>query len=164
MKTSAKTDGKYFSGRDTVYLTFKEDSIKFRYSYSGKDSTKYLPSFAPGGVIFVDNAVVRLKGVVKGQYSVACSGTTLGKGNIYLDDNIVYKTDPMIDPHSTDLLGIVAKNDVFITDNIPNKTDININASIYCEVGGFGAQNHLTRAISGNINLTGGIKKSCRNF
>jgi hypothetical protein len=162
MKTAAQTDGMYFSGHDTVYVTFKEDSIKYRYSYSGKDSTKYLPTSAPGGVIFVDNAVVRLKGVVKGQYSIACSGSSAGKGTIYLDNDIVYKTNPLIDKNSTDLLGIVAKNNVYITDNVPNKSDINIHASVYCEVGGFGAQNYDTRPKSGNINLIGGIIQNTR--
>jgi hypothetical protein len=162
LKTSAQTDGLYFSGKDTVYITFDEDSIKYRYSYSGKDSVKYLPSIAPGGVIFAEDAIIRLKGVVEGQYSIACSGTG-SKGTIYLDNDITYKTDPLINPNTTDLLGIIAKNSVLITDNIPNKTNININASIYCEDGGFGAQNYNTRPISGNINLVGGIIQNTRH-
>ena len=162
MKTSAQNDGLYFSGKDTIYITFAEDSLKYRFKYSDKDSTVYLPAIAPGGVIYADNAIVRLKGTVLGQYSVACSGTTSGKGTIYLDDNIVYKSDPLKNKNSTDLLGIVAKNSVFITDNGPNSNDININASIYCEDGGFGAQNYSTRPISGNINLVGGIIQNTR--
>lgn len=161
MKTSAQNDGLYFSGKDSVYITFAEDSLRYRFKYSDKDSTVYLPAIAPGGVIYAENAIVRLKGTVKGQYSLACSGTG-SKGTIYLDDDIVYKTDPMKNKNSTDLLGIVAKNKVLITDNVPNSNDININASIYCEDGGFGAQNYNTRPISGNINLTGGIIQHTR--
>ena len=104
---------------------------------------------------------MRLKGTVKGQYSVACSGTG-GKGNIYLDDDIVYTQDPLKNKNSTDLLGIVAKNKVLITDNAPNHSDINIHASIYSEDGGFGAQNYSSRPISGNINLIGGIIQHTR--
>ena len=161
LSTSSQSDGLYLSGQDTVYLTFDSDSIKFRFSELEKDSSLYLPSVASNGVIFVDNAVVRLKGTVKGQYTVACSGTG-NKGIIYLDDDIVYSQNPLTHPESTDLLGIVANNSVLITDNGPNSSDININASIYCEDGGFGADNYKKRGINGNINLIGGIIQHTR--
>ena len=161
MKTSALDDGLFFTGHDSVYLTFANDSLKYRFSYSDKDSTIYLPTLAPGGVIFAENSTVRLKGTVKGQYSVACSGPS-GKGNIYLDDDIVYATNPLIDKSSTDLLGIVADNKVLITDNVPNQSDINIHASIYSENEGFGAENYSTRPVSGDINLVGGIIQHTR--
>ena len=161
MKTAAQNDGLYLSGQDTIYITFKEDSIKYRYSYDSNDITAYLPTIAPGGVIYADNATVRLKGVVKGQYSIACSGSS-GKGTIYLDDDIIYKTDPMISESATDILGIVAESNVYITNNSANNSDIKINASIYCEAGGFGAENYDSRPISGNINLVGGIIQNTR--
>jgi len=163
MKTSAQTDGLFFTGQDSVYLTFVNDSLKYRFKYSDKDSTVHLPTVAPGGVIFAENSTVRLKGTVKGQYSVACSGSALGiQGNIYLDDDIVYATNPLIDKSSTDLLGIVADNSILITDNAPNHSDINIHASIYSENEGFGAENYKTRPPSGNINLLGGIIQHTR--
>jgi len=162
LKDAAKNDGLFFKDKDTVYITFAEDSLKFRSKYSDKDSTVYLPAIAPGGVIFAEKSIIRLKGVVEGQYSVACSGDKNGEGTIYLDDDIVYKTDPLINHNSTDLLGIVAKNKVLITDNAPNHSDINIHASIYAEDGGFGADNYKNRPISGNINLVGGIIQHTR--
>jgi hypothetical protein len=158
---SAQADGLYFTGHDTVYITFDFDSVKIKYSALDKDSALYLPSEASNGVIFTENSVVRLKGTVKGQYSVACSGTG-SQGMIYLDDDIVYATNPLTDPSSTDLLGIIAKNSVLITENGPNSSDINIDASIYCEDGGFGADNYKKRGISGNINLIGGIIQNTR--
>jgi hypothetical protein len=161
MKTSAQDNGLFFTGQDSVYLTFANDSLKFRFKYSDKDSTVHLPTVAPGGVIFAENSIVRLKGTVKGIYSVACSGSS-GKGDIYLDDDIVYTKDPLKDENLTDLLGIVAKNKVLITDNAANHSDINIHASIYSEAEGFGAENYKTRPVSGNINLVGGIIQHTR--
>ena len=161
MKIAAQKNGLYLSGKDTIYITFKEDSLKYRYAYNEKDNTVHLPTVAPGGIIYAENAIVRLKGIVKGQYSLACSGSS-GKGTIYLDDDIVYKTNPLQNKNSTDILGIVAKNDVFITENTANNNHINIDASIYCEAGGFGAQNYKDRPISGNINLLGGIIQNTR--
>ena len=79
--------------------------------------TTYLASaFAPNGVIYIENAKsVRLQGTVKGSYTIASN-----KGDIYLDDDIVYKTDPRTNPNSTDMLGIVSKNNVWITNNTAN--------------------------------------------
>lgn len=157
----ADANGLKFNGQDTVYITFDQDSLKFRYSYGAPDSVVYLPSAAPNGVIFAKNSVVRLKGVVKGQYSVVSSGPS-GKGKIYIDDDIVFNQDPRNYPSSTDLLGIIAKNEVLITDNVPNSSDIKIQASIYVETGGFGADNYKYRPVGGNINLLGGIIQHTR--
>lgn len=157
IENEATTNGHLFSGQDTVYLTFAGDSLKYRYQATSQDSTVLLSSFAPNGIIFAQNSVVRLKGVVKGQYSLGCSGTG-GKGNVYLDDNIVYNSDPRVDPTSTDLFGIVAENNVLITNNSANQNDINIHASIFCEKGGFGAGWASFPTNNGKINLLGGIQ------
>ena len=161
IENAADADGYKFSGKDTVYLTFAADSIKYRFSFNGPTTTVLASAFAPNGVIFAKDAVVRLQGTVKGQYSVACSGSS-GKGKIYLDDNIVYNTDPKTNPNSQDLLGIIAKNDVLITDNSANHDDIHIHASIYSESAGFGAENYSTRPVSGRIHLLGGIIQNTR--
>jgi len=141
---------------DTAYITFVGDSVKIKYGYNKTVSTYLSKTIAPNGVIYVEGMDVRLKGTVSGQYTLA------GEGDIYLDDDIVYTQDPIKYPNSTDLLGICAKNNVWITDNAANHSDININASVYCENGGFGAENYSSRPISGNINLTGGIIQDTR--
>jgi hypothetical protein len=163
MEVIADDDGMKLSGHDTVYITFDQDSIKFRYSYNATDSVRYLPTSAPNGLIFAKDCVVRLKGTVKGQYTIGCSSNmSAGKGTIYLDNDIVFDRDPRVYPTSDDLLGICAENNVYITDNAANNSDINIHGSVYCEKGGFGAQNYDTRPKSGNINLLGGIIQNTR--
>jgi len=159
METPAVDNGHSFTGHDTVYICFARDSIKYKYSYSAPYTTEYLPDFAPNGIIFAKNSVLRLQGTVKGQYTVACNSTTssTGKGSIWLDDNIVYDKDPRQYPTSTDMLGICAENYVWITNNTPNRTNINIQASIYSEKFGFGAQDYSSGAPRGTINLFGGI-------
>lgn len=161
IENEADEGGYKFTGHDTVYVTFVTDSIKYKYTYNGATTTVLAQDFAPNGVIFAKNAVLRLKGTVKGQYSVVASGTS-GKGKIYLDDNIVYTSDPRTDPNCEDLLGIIAKNEVLITNNAVNNDHINIHGSIYSESKGFGAENHDTRPVSGNINLLGGIVQNTR--
>jgi hypothetical protein len=163
MEAIADDDGLKFSGKDTVYLMFAGDSLKYKYKFSDKYLSLYLPAASHNGMIFAKDCVLRLKGTVKGQYTIGCNSImSTGKGTIYLDDNIVFNQDPRIYPTSNDLLGICAENSVYITDNGPNHSDINIHASIYCEKGGFGAQNYDTRVKSGNINLLGGIIQNTR--
>ncbi|MGE5848005.1 MAG: hypothetical protein ACM34O_14875 [Ignavibacteria bacterium] len=163
LKSAAEDNGHLFSGNDTVFITFKVDSITYRFSYKGAETTVLGSDFAPNGVILAENAVLRLQGKVKGVYSVAASGSG-GKGTVYLDDDIVYNSDPRTNPASTDLLGILAKNNVWITDNSANNNNknINIHGSIYCETGGFGAENYNGRSVSGNIYLLGGIIQKIR--
>ena len=163
IEPDAEANGIKFAGKDTVYITFDYDTLKYRFSYSDPDTAVYLPTVAPNGVIFAKNSVVRLKGTVQGQYSIVSSGSSLsGKGKIYIDDDIVYSKDPRTSPSSTDLLGILAQNEVLITDNDANHHDVNIQGSIYCENGGFGAENYSSRPVSGNINLLGGIIQDTR--
>ena len=163
LESIADDDGLKLSGHDTVYITFDRDSLRYRYSYNAKNTVVYLPSAAPNGLIYAKDCVVRLKGTVKGQYTLGCStNMSAGKGTIYLDDNIVFDKDPRIYPTSSDLLGICAENNVYITENAANNSNININGSIYCEKGGFGAENYDTRPVGGNINLLGGIIQHTR--
>jgi hypothetical protein len=170
LKTPAQTSGAYFDGTkkikkitlSDIYMEFQGENLLYRYTSSGAyTDTLYLPTAAPNGVIYMDNGNIHMKGTVKGAYTVAAFGTS-GKGNIYLDDDIVYQTNPKTDPTSTDMLGIVAQNNALITENTANNSNININASIYVQNGGFGAENYGGRPLSGNINLLGGIQQGVR--
>ncbi len=168
LKSPAQMDGLYFngnlSGKSTVYMKFEGDYLLYKYTSAGTyNDTLHLPTASPNGVIFVDNGIARIMGTIKGAYTIGCSGKSGGRGTIWLDDDIVYAKDPRVYSNSTDMLGIVAQNDVWITENAANKNDININASIYVEDGGFGAENYSSRVVSGNINLLGGLIQNTRN-
>ena len=164
LESEAAADGHKFMGYDTLYMTFDRDTLRFRDSYNAKDSAVYLPSFANNGLLYAKDCVVRLKGVVRGRYTVACDSVTPtpGRGTIWLDDNIVYETSPLDDPSSLDMLGIVAENYVYITKNAANNHDIDIDASIFSENWGFGAEDYAGRPVSGDINLLGGIQQYYR--
>lgn len=155
---------------NNVHMEFQGEYLVYKYGYEysyksgGKTITEYvytdttrvyLPDATTNGVILMDNGNIHMKGTVSGQYTIGCSGT--GYGKVYLDDDIIYQNDPKTNPNSPDLLGIVAKNGVIVTENTANNSDININASIYVESGGFGAENYKGRPVSGKINLLGGI-------
>ena len=188
LKDPAKTYGKFFDYTSTSQIRYSGFSLTFNpngtitYTISGfkksgsswiawnsTDSTKTVSgsTLSPNGVIYLSGSFkdkngnnldldMRLKGTVNGQYTVA------SEGNVWLDDDIVYKTDPKINPASTDLLGICAKDYVWITDNSANRSDIDIQAAIFCQDGGFGADNWDGGTPRGDINLLGGVSQSWR--
>ena len=163
VQTAAATGGAVITGQSLVYLEFRGDSIRYKYSATGAYTYKLASTFAPNGTISIANAEVHLLGTVKGRYTVAVSGSSGNQGSVFLDNDIVYNTNPLTNPASTDMLGIVTQQNCWITDNTNNNTNgINIQASIYCQSGSFGAQNYSTRPIAGSINLTGGIIQSIR--
>ena len=170
VQADALSGGYNFTGHDTVYVTFKDDSISYKYSYNSTPTTVLGSSLAPNGVIFATDATLRLQGTVSGRYTVGASSVTTTSGwhtittggNVYLDNDLVYKTNPQTNPNSTDMLGIVSERNVLITNNTANNSDINIDASIFCQDGGFGAEDYSTRPPSGNINLLGGIQQNVR--
>jgi len=188
----AKAGGKFFNLTSTSSIRYSGFSLTFNsngtityiisgYKKSGSswvawnptDSTKTVsgPTLAPNGVIYLGGNFkdkngnnleidMRMKGTVAGQYTVA------SEGNVWLDDDIVFKTDPQIDPTSTDLLGICAKDYVWISKTDPNRNDINIQAAIFCQEGGFGAEDYNDYdsrwGPRGDINLLGGVSQSWR--
>lgn len=160
--SAAASGGKVISGKNLVYLEFRGDSIRYRFSSTGSWTYVLASAFAPNGVIYIDNAEVRIKGTVKGQYTIAASGTGGNKGKIFLEDNIVCYNNPQTNPNSTDMLGIVAERDVVISDNTANRSDIIIQAAIYAQRGSFTAENYNTRPPSGFIYLYGGITQYTR--
>jgi len=159
VEAAATSGGHVFSGQDTVIITFKSDSINYKFTAHDPSGTTVLGNtLAPNGALFVDNGTVRVSGTVSGSFTLGVDGrSSHGKGNLYFDDDIVYENDPRTNPLSNDLLGLVVKNSALITNNAANNDDISIHASVYIEDGGFGAENYSSRPSSGNINLLGGI-------
>ena len=112
--------------------------------------TVYVSDIAPTGVIFSAKDV-RVKGTLNGKLTI------YSDDDIWIDDDIVYANDPEIDPNSDDILGLIAKDKVIVTDNAPNRNDVNIQACIMAASGSFTAQNYSTRPVSGVLKITGGI-------
>ena len=91
LEAAADDNGLKFKDKDTLYLIFDRDTLRYKYKYSNKYTALYLPTAAPNGLIYAKDMVVRLQGVVKGRYTIGCSSSSssTGKGSIWLDDNIV---------------------------------------------------------------------------
>jgi len=107
-----ESDGLYISSSATLELGY-DPVTEFSYVDvdQGSGVTRYqLPQ---NGVIHVDGAAY-LEGTLRGQLTIATSG------DLYLTDDIIYVTDPRIDPTSDDLLGLVSEQNIIVDDTAAN--------------------------------------------
>jgi len=157
--------GVQISGQSFVYLDFRGDSIRFRYNTTSAWNSRLLSSWTPNGVISIVNAQVHVQGTIKGRYSIGVSGSSsglTGAGNVWIDDNIRYNTNPRTNPNSTDMLGIIAEKNIVIADNTANRTDVIIEGSLFAQEGSFVVQNHSSGSPRGTIWLYGGVTQYTR--
>jgi len=163
--TAAVSDGKFFSGSKTdVRLIFNDDATV---TYSTKesssstwtpDSTESLSTFAPNGVIWNAKGNLYLSGTVNGQYTIGVGlSSGVGSGNIHIEDDLVYRSDPIDDPDCTDMLGLIAGNNLVIDDTPANHNDVNIHASIFAAKGGLSVEDLNSFPPAGELYLAGGI-------
>jgi hypothetical protein len=172
----------YFAS-ENVWLTFNSDgTVDYRTGPSNArdDLSKYsaptnlsLDVMAPTGIIFVQRGNLVLSGTLSGQITVVAdqSSGAGGAGNVYLVDDIVYSTEPMVrdgngifipNNSCTDLLGIEASNNIIISSSVESggwqkniiDGDIKIHAGIFCAGGGFQLD-----GLGGTVNFpTGSIR------
>jgi Tfp pilus assembly protein PilX len=119
-------------------------------STNGTTWTSY--AYPTNGVIYV-TGTAQVEGKVKGQVTIGCSG------DIRIMDNIVYNTDPRIDPTSTDLLGLVAEQNVIMWNSTANLdvADETVMAAIMALNTSWTAQNYDSGTPRGKLIVYGGI-------
>lgn len=165
MKDFAQNGGRYFNNQD-IYLQFHSNGTATYRVGSWKSIPSYtmpLSTLAPNGVLYVNNGNLHIKGIVNGKITIAATGNSgAAKGNVWVDSSVVYKTNPMTDPTSTDMLGIVCDNDVIVANNSNNSTStgVTLHASMLCKSGGLKAENYNSRTPAGApLNVLGGIQQ-----
>ena len=164
IKGLGQSGGKYFKGKD-IYLSFNKDgTVTYRNnSWTAVPATTVpINTLAPNGVIVVDSANLHLRGTLNGQVTVVALASTSGKGNVWIDSSVAYNTDPLKDKTSTDMLGIVADNNVIIKDTTWNDNSskgVTLDASIMSRTGGLTAENYDSRPKSGTLTLVGGLQQ-----
>jgi len=116
-----------------------------------------LSTLAPNGVIYVEKGNVYIKGTLNGKLSVVATrkGSSYA-GKIHITDNVRYNTDPRIYSTSTDMLGLIAEQNVQL-DFDASRGDIDIQASIYSQNDGLVIENYQNYPGASNMNLLGGI-------
>lgn len=148
---SLEADGLYFGSTADLVLDYDPatEFASVSVDLGGGPTIYQVPA---NGVLYV-NGDCTLKGVLRGQLTIACSG------DMYIIDDILYTTDPRVDPQSTDILGLVADGDVFVADTPENLDtgDETIMAVIMALGTSFTAENYSAGTTRGYLRVIGGI-------
>jgi len=121
-----------------------------RRDVSGTVDTVAVATIAPTGVIHCTEDV-HVSGTFNGELTI------YSEDDVWIDDDIVYADDPLVNSSSDDILGLVAVDDIIVTDNAANNSDCEIQACIMSIGGSFQAEDHNTRGIAGDLEVTGSI-------
>ncbi len=136
-----------------VYIKFLVDAGGNRsLSVSINGGAYNTMAYPSNGVIYVQGTA-QVEGKIKGQVTVGSNG------DIRIMDNIVYNTDPRIDPTSTDLLGIVSDNNVIMWNSAANLdiADETVMAAIMALNTSWTVQNYNSGSPRGKLIVYGGI-------
>lgn len=121
------------------------------------DVTTPLSSLAPNGVIYVEKGNVYIEGTLNGRLSVVATRKgSSSAGKIHITSDVRYNTNPLINSNSTDMLGLIAEQNVQL-DFDASRGDIDIQASIYSQNDGFVIENYKNYPGASNMNILGGV-------
>lgn len=165
-KDSAISRGRYLATTDTVWATFNTDGTITVKVGAAAPTTTALTTYAPNGVIAFEGAILRIKGTVNGQASISSITNGSGQGGrVFIDDDIKYKSNPVTNPSSTDLLGIIATKEILIANTAANNAGgVDVHAALYSQTKGLGAQNISSGGIKGSLRLLGGTTQGERQI
>lgn len=109
----------------------------------------------PGnGVLYVEGGSVSLEGTLKGQLTLGASG------DVRVTNSVTYADDPRSNPNSTDVLGIVAGQNVTVAREAP--ANVQIDGTIMAINRSFGVENWWERPPKGTLTVNGGIIQANR--
>jgi hypothetical protein len=169
IRTAAYDNGKIFrdttnSGKATyVDLNFQANgdvAYKIKIGSGSWTTVKTVPltTLAPNGVIYVEKGNIIVQGTLNGRATIVASqkGTDVNLGQIQIANSIQYEKNPLTNPASDDMLGMVAENKIRVLfDN--SRGDINIHGSIFSQKDGLVIDNYSSYTSAHNMNLVGGV-------
>jgi hypothetical protein len=168
MRIAAYTNGKVFrdttnSGKvTTVNLKFLADGnvsyqIKIGSGSFTAEKTVPLNTLAPNGLIYVEKGNFYVEGTLNGRATIVASQKgSSSAGQVFITNSIEYAENPLVNPSSDDMMGIVAENKVTVTYNA-SRGDINIHSSIFSQKDGLVIEKYADYPTAYKMNLLGGI-------
>jgi len=162
LKTTATSSGVEISGNTT--LTFNGGTVSITNPTQGWVNHSYsIP--AGGGIIYVANngsttgskaGTIYLEGG-----AVTGPLTVVSENSMYVESNITYTHNPVTTPSTTDALGLISQDNIWVDTGAPNS--LTIYAAMIAagtsgdgSAGSFGAINYSTRS-AGTLTIYGGI-------
>ncbi len=151
LRDAAITGGHVVTGNN-LYLEFLDNGT---YNYK------------IGSGSWFNNSLSSINGVIDCDRDIYVSGTVNGKvtvvsgDDIFITDDIVYSDDPLANPASDDILGLVALDDIKVKDNPQNRILCKIDACMFTIGGSFKAEN-IYFTPQGRLEILGGVVQDTR--
>jgi hypothetical protein len=163
-KQKAQAGGRVFNGENLYIELHASGWIRWKSDASGWGdfgwNWDHIHDLTDNGVVWVDGKDIHVKGTLNG---VLTLGTTQ---DIWLDDDVVYAADPRLG-YSNDMLGLVANQKIWITDNAANNgpgNNFTLMASVFSRTDGLWAQNYNSRGVEGKMITVGGLTQKIGGY
>ncbi|HTS18751.1 MAG TPA: hypothetical protein VMP11_14350 [Verrucomicrobiae bacterium] len=168
LKNIATNQGVMLQGNTTI--TFNGGTVSITNPTKGWTNHGYVFP-ASGGIIYVANngtitgpraGIIYLEGG-----AIAGRLTVVSENDMYVQNNITYTHNPLTIPTSTDALGLISQDDIWIATSAPNNLTIDAamiatGTSADGNPGSFGVINYNTGALRGVLTVLGGIVQEKR--
>lgn len=116
MNAAQQSSGLYLTG--SAVITLRSDgTMDVTNAAKGWSSPHNIP-LPQNGAVYVDNGQVSISGVLNGQLTVGTNKS------IYVVNNLLYHDDPRTNPMSSDMIGLVAQNNVYVDETAPYNMEI----------------------------------------
>jgi len=151
-----EAEGLHFTGNADLTLAYDPVTL-FASVDVDQGSGGVLYQIPDNGVLYVEGDVT-IWGTLSGQLTVACSG------DMYIVNDLLYTTDPRVDPHSTDLLGLIAEGNILMADTAANLDagDETIMAVMMALGTSFMVENYNFGTPRGYLRIIGGVIQAHR--
>lgn len=146
LKNASQSGGLYLTGNTTIILY---DDGTMGVTNAAEGWTNENMALPANGAVYVDNGDVAVSGTLSGQLSIG------SEDDIIIADNILYADDPRVDSTSTDMLALIAENDVVVDSSAPY--NLEIDASIMAMADSFFVENYANPPAKGTLTVLGGI-------
>ncbi|MFQ5601904.1 MAG: hypothetical protein ACE5HS_01395 [bacterium] len=109
---------------DELWLTFNADG-SYKCSTNVITEIRNLADVGFNGTIMTTNKKnLHVKGVVNGQVTI------ISDEHLYIEDDLVYNSDPRIVANSTDFVGLICDKNIIVADNAETSAGVEIHAAI----------------------------------
>jgi hypothetical protein len=146
LRLAASSGGISLTGATTVLLNADGTMNVTNANQGWTDQNMALPA---NGAFFVDNGNIYVSGTLNGQLTMGSSQ------DVVITNNLIYADDPIINPSSNDILGLIGEDDVVISQSAPY--DIQVYASIMALEDSFMVENWDVGPAKGTLQVYGGI-------
>ena len=153
VKSAAQqSTGLYLTG-DTQIALLSNGTMNVTNGNQNPKWTNKNMSLPQNKVVFVSNGDVKISGIMNGVLTVGTDN------DIYAVGSIMYNSDPRTNPSSTDMLGLISQNNIYVSSNAPY--NVEIDAYIMAVNGSFSVQNY-DQNLNGTLTVYGGMTQEIR--